>query len=172
MHRQHYQHRVVRSHIDRDANQRQRHQISAAFQVGESTCGARTCPERRRRYSCPRKLVARLWTRLRALTSGVEIRFWVAQRPSSALRAGFSALRQGRNRRVPTGISNFPEADLPLAISRGDPDGAAPHTLSHTCAKPPSTNTSLPVIKLLSSEARNKATAAVSSGLPTRSSGA
>ncbi len=45
-------------------------------------------------------------------------------------------------------------------------------TLNQTCARPPSTNTSLPVIKLLSSEARNKATAAVSSGFPTRSSGA
>jgi hypothetical protein len=50
--------------------------------------------------------------------------------------------------------------------------GAAPLTLNQTCARPPSTNTSLPVIKLLSSEARNKATAAVSSGFPTRSSGA
>src|SRR5258706_3345123 len=47
-----------------------------------------------------------------------------------------------------------------------------PLTLNQTCARPPSTNTSLPVIKLLSSEARNKAAAAVSSGLPTRSSGA
>jgi hypothetical protein len=57
-------------------------------------------------------------------------------------------------------------------ISRGDPMAQPPLTLNQTCAKPPSTNTSLPVIKLLSSEARNKATAAVSSGLPTRSRGA
>src|SRR5260370_6608415 len=50
--------------------------------------------------------------------------------------------------------------------------GAAPLTLNQTCARPPSTNTSLPVIKLLSSEARNNATAAVSAGFPTRSSAA
>ncbi len=47
-----------------------------------------------------------------------------------------------------------------------------PLTRNQTCARPPSTNTSLAVMKLLSSEARNKATAAVSSGLPTCSSGA
>ena len=36
--------------------------------------------------------------------------------------------------------------------------------VGQTCAMPPSTNTSLPVMKPLSSEARKSATAAVSSG--------
>jgi hypothetical protein len=39
-------------------------------------------------------------------------------------------------------------------------------------AMPPSTNSSLPVMKLLPSEARNEATATVSFGLPGRQSGA
>ncbi|PYQ48997.1 MAG: hypothetical protein DMF78_19615 [Acidobacteria bacterium] len=40
-----------------------------------------------------------------------------------------------------------------------------------TCAKPPSTNSSVPVTKLLSSEARNTTAFAISSGLPSRPSG-
>src|SRR4029077_4325694 len=40
-----------------------------------------------------------------------------------------------------------------------------------TWAKPPSTNNSTPVIKLLSSDARNTAAFAISSGLPSRPSG-
>jgi hypothetical protein len=44
---------------------------------------------------------------------------------------------------------------------------AAPATLNQTCATPPSTNTSLPVIKLVSSESRNKA-AATNAQLPAK----
>jgi hypothetical protein len=44
-------------------------------------------------------------------------------------------------------------------------------TPRQTCAIPPSTKTSLPVMKLLSSEARKSATAAVSSGRPMRPAG-
>ena len=39
------------------------------------------------------------------------------------------------------------------------------------CPRPPSTNSSIPVIKLLSSDARNKTAFATSSGLPIRPSG-
>ena len=41
----------------------------------------------------------------------------------------------------------------------------------HICAIPPSTNNSIPVIKLLSSDARNETTFATSSGVPIRPNG-
>src|SRR6266704_313398 len=40
--------------------------------------------------------------------------------------------------------------------------------ITYTCARPPSTNSSIPVIKLLSSEARNSTALATSSGAPMR----
>src|SRR3984957_10009730 len=52
--------------------------------------------------------------------------------------------------------------------SRTDFDRALYSNFCQTCAVPPSTNNSMPVTKLESSEARNTATLAISSALPMR----
>src|SRR5260370_32742847 len=53
----------------------------------------------------------------------------------------------------------------------GHVDEATTTRTTYTCACPPSTNSSIPVIKLLSSEARNTTALAISSGSPSRPSG-
>src|SRR5258708_6917071 len=59
----------------------------------------------------------------------------------------------------------------PCERYRGHLDEAPTTRITYTCACPPSTNSSIPVIKLLSSEARNTTALAISSGSPHRPSG-
>src|SRR5262245_16792862 len=55
-----------------------------------------------------------------------------------------------------------------LCTSMWDDSGSSARTLRQTCANPPSTNSSTPVMKLASSDARNTTALAISSGLPSR----
>src|SRR5262249_1970645 len=55
--------------------------------------------------------------------------------------------------------------------SRSNDDGLHATSTDYTCANPPSTNSSVPVMKVLSSEARNTTAFAMSSGVPSLPSG-
>src|SRR5258708_9070585 len=59
----------------------------------------------------------------------------------------------------------------PCEREPGHLDETPTSRITYTCACPPSTNSSIPVIKLLSSEARNTTALAMSSGSPNRPSG-
>jgi hypothetical protein len=56
-------------------------------------------------------------------------------------------------------------------LLRADTISAPGLSRTYTCAKPPSTNSSVPVTKLLSSDARNSTALAISSGVPNLPSG-